>query len=84
MDNSKRINRFFLKLSSLLVLRRFVILASFYLFLVGSKIFLAIVVARSRTFLSSAGYVITMRILGVLLAFFAFFLFRDAIVFWFS
>jgi len=56
--------------------------ASFYLFLVGSKVFLAFVVGKSRNFLMSAGYLWVMRALGVLLGLFALVLIRDALVFW--
>ena len=52
----------------------------FYLLLVGSKVFLAVVVGKSRSFLTSKGYVYIMRILGSMLALFAFFLFKDALV----
>jgi threonine/homoserine/homoserine lactone efflux protein len=54
-------------------------LLGFYFFLVGSKIFLAIVVGKSRAFLTKRGYVWCMRILGCLLGAFAFFLLRDAL-----
>ena len=49
----------------------------FLLFLVGSKVVLAMVVERSRAFLKGRGYVWTMRTLGVLLLFFSIVLFRD-------
>jgi len=52
---------------------------SFYLCLVGSKIFLAVVVGKSRTFLEGRIYVYTMRVLGVLLFVFALLLFRDGL-----
>ena len=53
----------------------------FYLFLVGSKMFLAVIAGKSRVFLTSKGYLFTMRLLGVLLAVFAFMLIKDAVVF---
>ncbi|WP_289023815.1 hypothetical protein [Desulfobacter postgatei] len=43
----------------------------FYLLLVGSKLFLAFVVARTRSFLTGATYVWTMRVLGLFLCCFA-------------
>ena len=58
-----------------------VFILCFYLLLVGSKIFLAVIVGKSRSFLTSKGYIYIMRILGGLLAFFAFFLFKDAFFF---
>jgi len=56
-------------------------IAGFYIFLVGSKIFIAFVVAKSRTFLTSRGYVYLMRVLAGLLVIFALFLIKDAIGF---
>ena len=53
--------------------------SSFYLFLVGSKVFLATVVGKSRAFLTKKGYIWTMRVLGCLLALFAAFLLKDAL-----
>jgi threonine/homoserine/homoserine lactone efflux protein len=44
---------------------------SFYLFLVGSKILVAILVHRSKTFLNNRGYVWIMRALGIILLVFA-------------
>ena len=51
----------------------------FYFLLVGSKVFLALIAGRSRTFLTSKHYVWVMRILAVALAFFACLLFKDAL-----
>jgi threonine/homoserine/homoserine lactone efflux protein len=50
---------------------------SFYLLLVGSKIVIAILVGRSRSFLSDRAYIYTMRGLGLLLILFSGFLFHD-------
>jgi threonine/homoserine/homoserine lactone efflux protein len=50
---------------------------SFLLLLVGSKVILAMVVERSRTFLKGRLYIWVMRILGVLLIIFSIVLFRD-------
>jgi threonine/homoserine/homoserine lactone efflux protein len=53
----------------------------FYALLVGSKIFLALFVGKSRSFLTGKAYVYTMRTLGAMLAFFALILLKDALVF---
>ncbi|MGD8491992.1 MAG: LysE family translocator [Desulfobacterales bacterium] len=50
---------------------------SFLLLLVGSKVVLALVVGRSRTFLKERLYIWVMRILGVLLIIFSIVLLRD-------
>ena len=52
----------------------------FYLSLIGSKIFLAIIVGKSRTFLEGKPYIYTMRILGFLLFIFALLLFKNSLV----
>ena len=52
---------------------------SFLLLLVGSKILLALVVERSRSFLQGAVYIWAMRTLGALLLFFSLILFRDGL-----
>lgn len=49
----------------------------FLLFLVGSKVVLAMVVERSRAFLKGRVYIWAMRTLGTLLLFFSMVLFRD-------
>ncbi len=59
-----------------------VFMASFYIFLVGSKLFLVFLVGRSRTFLMSRGYLWIMRLLGVFLGLSAVVLMRGALVFW--
>ena len=51
--------------------------AGFYLLLVGSKLALAVVVARTRSFLTGVPYVWTMRVLGLLLCCFAWGLARE-------
>jgi threonine/homoserine/homoserine lactone efflux protein len=53
--------------------------AGFYAFLVGSKMTLAMLTGRSRGLLSSRGYLVTMRLLGLLLIVFAVLLARDGI-----
>jgi threonine/homoserine/homoserine lactone efflux protein len=52
---------------------------SFYVFLVGSKIMLAILVGKSKSLLSGNGYILTMRFLGVLLCLLAFALLHDGL-----
>jgi threonine/homoserine/homoserine lactone efflux protein len=49
----------------------------FYLFLVGSKLFLAVLTGRSKHFLSGPAYLGIMKLLGLLLIIFSFFLFRE-------
>jgi threonine/homoserine/homoserine lactone efflux protein len=52
----------------------------FYVFLVGSKVLIALVVGRFRAFLEGKIYLYMMRVLGAVLAGFAFYLLRDALV----
>ncbi len=52
-------------------------IAGFYITLVGSKIFLALAVGKSRTFLSEKPYLYAVRFLGLLLCGFSIMLFRD-------
>ena len=54
-------------------------LASFLLFLVGSKVILAIITGKSRTFLKNKAYIFIVRTLGALLFLFSFILFRDGL-----
>lgn len=54
-------------------------IASFYVFLVGSKIALAILIGRSRSLFSSSGYLYTVRTLGFVLCVFAFIHLRDGL-----
>ena len=51
---------------------------SFYLLLVGSKVVLALLAARSQAFLSGRGYLFTIRLLGIVLCFFALTLWYEA------
>jgi len=53
---------------------------SFYLFLIGSKILIVLIVGRFKTFLEGKIYLYIMRSLGFVLACFAIFLFRDALI----
>jgi threonine/homoserine/homoserine lactone efflux protein len=57
----------------------FLFIGSFLIFLVGSKVILAMVVERSRAFLKGPVYIGLMRILGALLLFFSIILFRDGL-----
>jgi len=54
-------------------------IGGFYLLLVGSKIAVAVIAGKSRSFLTGAVYVYTMRCLGLALFIFAGFLFYDGI-----
>ncbi len=51
----------------------------FYLFLIGSKIVLAVLVGKSKSILRGRVYIYTMKFLGVLLCLLALFLFKDGI-----
>ncbi len=53
---------------------------SFYVFLLGSKILIALVVGRFRAFLEGRLYLYMMRVLGVVLAGFAVYLLWEALV----
>jgi len=50
----------------------------FYVFLVGSKVLVAIVVGKSRFFLKSRNYIYTIRFLGVILLVFAVLFLKDS------
>jgi len=52
---------------------------SFYLFLVGSKVGLAVIVGRSKSFLKGWIYVYTMKCLGCALCILALFLFKEGL-----
>jgi threonine/homoserine/homoserine lactone efflux protein len=54
-------------------------IVSFYMLLIGSKIGLALVVGKSRTFLAGNPYIYTMRTLGAALFVLALLLFRDGL-----
>jgi threonine/homoserine/homoserine lactone efflux protein len=55
-----------------------VFIICFYICLVGSKVLLAWLVGKSSRFLTGKGYVTVMRLLGILLGWFAIMLFGDA------
>ncbi|MFC2136683.1 LysE family translocator [Bacteroidota bacterium] len=54
-------------------------LLGFYIMLIGSKIFVAFIVDKSKTYLNSKLYIIIIRVLGVLLLLFAIFFINDGI-----
>lgn len=54
-------------------------ISSFYVLLVGSKILLAVLAGRSKSFLSNVWYKYTMRLLGLALGVLALLLFRDGL-----
>jgi threonine/homoserine/homoserine lactone efflux protein len=54
-------------------------LVCFYLMLVGSKVGLAILIGRFKQVLKGRAYILTMRVLGLLLCFLALFLFKDGL-----
>lgn len=54
-------------------------IGGFYLFLVGSKVSLAMLVGRSKSFLSDRGYTFVMKLLGLALVAFSFVLFADGL-----
>jgi threonine/homoserine/homoserine lactone efflux protein len=56
-------------------------IGSFEVFIVGSKVVLALIVNKSRAFLSGPVYIYLVRALGLLLAFFAIILMRDGFKF---
>ncbi len=55
-------------------------LGSFYFFLVGSKVLLALITGRSRAFLGGSAYRWTMRTLGLLLCLLALLLMKEGLV----
>ncbi len=54
----------------------------FYLFLVGSKILLAVIIGKSRAFLKSSHYILTVRFLGIILLIFAAYFFIIGLKHW--
>ena len=54
-------------------------IVSFYLLLVGTKVVLAFLVSKSRTFLVGRKYILTMHLLGFILVLLAGYLFRDGL-----
>ena len=64
---------------NLLTALLFVIL--FYFFMVGSKVMIAVIVARTKVFINQKMYVIIMRTLGVALLSFSLIFFYDGIIY---
>lgn len=54
-------------------------LVAFYIMLIGAKITIVLLVSRSRVLLRQRGYVLIMRVLGIILFAFALFFVRDGI-----
>ena len=54
-------------------------IAAFYSFLIGSKVFLAILTGKSKTFLAGSAYIYIMRLLGLILCALALFLLYDGL-----
>jgi threonine/homoserine/homoserine lactone efflux protein len=52
---------------------------SFYIMLIGSKVVVAIIVARSKRFINQKSYIIIMKLLGIALFFFSILFFYDGI-----
>ncbi len=52
----------------------------FYIFLVGSKIFIAVAVEKSKKLLQSRFYILTIKLLGFILVLFSAFLIREVLV----
>lgn len=67
------------KAMSLNIFAPLVFIISFYVLLVGSKILLAIMVGKSKSFLCGDVYIYTMRFLGLVLCFLALVLFFDGL-----
>jgi threonine/homoserine/homoserine lactone efflux protein len=61
------------------IIATLVFIVSFWGLLVGSKIILAIMVGKSKSFLVGNAYIYTMRFLGIVLCVLAFVLFRDGL-----
>jgi threonine/homoserine/homoserine lactone efflux protein len=61
------------------ILSALLFVGTFIFFLVGSKLLLAMVAEKSRSFLKGAVYIWVVRILGILLLFFSIVLFRDGL-----
>jgi len=61
------------------VITTILFISGFYLMLVGSKVFLAVLVGKSKTFLSGEAYIYTMRFLAFTLGIFAIILFIDGL-----
>jgi uncharacterized membrane protein YdcZ (DUF606 family) len=54
-------------------------IAAFYTLLVGSKLMLAVITGKSRTFMTGKTYILLMRALGIILCVFAGLLVKDGL-----
>jgi threonine/homoserine/homoserine lactone efflux protein len=61
------------------ILASFFFVVGFYLFLVGSKVTVALVVDRAKTFLKSTAYLAIIRTLGFILLIFCFIFIKDGL-----
>ncbi|MCU7872574.1 MAG: LysE family transporter [Candidatus Thiodiazotropha sp. (ex Lucinoma borealis)] len=68
------------KALSINIISPLLFISGFYIFLVGSKIVLAVLVGKSKSFLSGNTYLYTMRFLGLILVILAFVLFIDGLM----
>jgi threonine/homoserine/homoserine lactone efflux protein len=60
----------------------FLFFLAFYVFLVGSKLLLALLTGKARAFLTGKGYLYVMRCMSLLLAFFAIMLIKTGLECW--
>jgi threonine/homoserine/homoserine lactone efflux protein len=68
-----------LKALNIGVFSAFLFILGFYVFLVGSKVVIAVVVGKSRFFLKSRNYIYTVRFLGIILLVFAGLFLKDSL-----
>jgi threonine/homoserine/homoserine lactone efflux protein len=68
-----------LKALNIGVFSAFLFVFGFYVFLVGSKVVVAVVVGKSRFFLKSTNYIYTVRFLGIILLVFAGLFLKDSL-----
>lgn len=68
-----------LKALNIGVFSAFLFVLGFYVFLVGSKVVVAVVVGKSRFFLKSRNYIYTVRFLGIILLVFAGLFLKDSL-----
>lgn len=70
---------FIFKAMGISLMTAILFLASFYVFLIGSKITIAIIVARTKSFIGQKSYVLIMRLLGIALLIFSILFFYEGI-----
>ena len=68
-----------LKASEIHVSFAVVFVSAFYLLLIGSKLFVAIIIGKSRTILKTRGYIYSIKALGIILFMFAVLFLRDGL-----